>query len=89
MDNPLPPLAASVLRLRELVRVFDIDQLESASYPAGWTIADFAPENAEDEVTSERLARYRWLEGAWRRFLLPSPIDQFTPELRQALAAEE
>jgi FkbM family methyltransferase len=72
-------------------KTWSVENFQSAldAAGAGWTIADFAPENAEDEVTSERLARYRWLEGAWRRFLLPSPIDQFTPELRQALAAEE
>lgn len=40
MDNPLAPLAASVLRLRELVRSLGVDQLESASYDPGWTIAD-------------------------------------------------
>jgi uncharacterized protein (TIGR03083 family) len=40
MDNPLPPLAASVLRLRELVRGLDTDQLESPSYDTDWTIAD-------------------------------------------------
>ena len=40
MDNPLPPLGASVEHLRELVRGLDADQLESPSYDVGWSIAD-------------------------------------------------
>lgn len=40
MDNPQPPLAASVRRLRELVRGLDAGELESPSYAADWTIAD-------------------------------------------------
>ena len=71
MDNPLPPLAASVLRLRELVRVFDIDQLESASYPAGWTIADVLSHLGSSAVLMERR-----LEAALAREPLPDDVAQ-------------
>jgi uncharacterized protein (TIGR03083 family) len=40
MDNPLPPLAASVVRLRELVAPYDDEKLESPSYDSEWSIAD-------------------------------------------------
>jgi uncharacterized protein (TIGR03083 family) len=40
MDNPLPPLTASVGRLRDLVQGFDDEQLERPSYCSEWTIAD-------------------------------------------------
>jgi uncharacterized protein (TIGR03083 family) len=40
MESPVRPLRASVSRLHELVRGLDVDQLESPSYDADWSIAD-------------------------------------------------
>jgi uncharacterized protein (TIGR03083 family) len=40
MDNPLPPLTASVGRLRALVAGYDDEQLERPSYATEWTVAD-------------------------------------------------
>ena len=54
MDNPLPPLAASVQRLRELVRGLDVDELESPSYATGWTIADVLSHLGSGAVLMER-----------------------------------
>jgi uncharacterized protein (TIGR03083 family) len=54
MDNPLPPLAASVQRLRELVRGLDVDELESPSYDDGWSIADVLSHLGSGGVLMER-----------------------------------
>jgi uncharacterized protein (TIGR03083 family) len=54
MDNPLPPLAASVGRLHRLVRGFDAAQLESPSYCPGWTIADVLAHLGSGAVLMER-----------------------------------
>ncbi len=54
MDNPLPPLAASVGRLHELVRGFDLGELESPSYCPGWTIADVLSHLGSGAVLMER-----------------------------------
>jgi uncharacterized protein (TIGR03083 family) len=40
MLDPLPPLRASVARLRELVSGLDDDRLEVKSYASEWTVAD-------------------------------------------------
>jgi uncharacterized protein (TIGR03083 family) len=40
MESPVRPLRASVVRLHELVRGLDVDQLESPSYASDWSIAD-------------------------------------------------
>jgi uncharacterized protein (TIGR03083 family) len=71
MDNPLPPLAASVLRLRELVRGLDVDQLESPSYAAGWTVADVL-----SHLGSGAVLMARRLEAALAGAPLPDDVSQ-------------
>ena len=71
MDNPLPPLAASVQRLRELVRRLDADQLESPSYDTDWTIADVLSHLGSGAVLMERR-----LEAALAGEPLPDDVAQ-------------
>lgn len=71
MDNPLPPLAASVQRLRELVRSLDADQLESPSYDPGWTIADVL-----SHLGSGAVLMARRLEAALSGVPLPDDVAQ-------------
>jgi uncharacterized protein (TIGR03083 family) len=71
MDNPLPPLAASVLRLRELVRGLDVDQLESPSYAEGWTVADVL-----SHLGSGAVLMARRLEAALAGAPLPDDVSQ-------------
>jgi uncharacterized protein (TIGR03083 family) len=71
VDNPLPPLAASVQRLRELVRGFDVDQLEAQSYAADWTVADVMSHLGSGAVLLER-----GLEAALAGKSLPDDIAQ-------------
>ena len=40
MEHPVRPLRSSVVRLHELVRGLDVDQLLGPSYDSDWTIAD-------------------------------------------------
>jgi uncharacterized protein (TIGR03083 family) len=54
MDNPLPPLTASVGRLRALVQGFDVEQLEGPSYDEDWTIADVLSHLGSGAVLMER-----------------------------------
>jgi uncharacterized protein (TIGR03083 family) len=72
MDNPLPPLAASVRRLRELVRGLDVDQLESPSYADDWTIADVLSHLGSGAVLMQRR-----LEAALQG--VPVPDDAAQP----------
>ncbi len=58
----------------------------------GWRIqagADLKSDWPETLHWDARTAVYSWKQGPARRFILPSPIDYFTPELRTALAAED
>ena len=71
MDNPLPPLAASVQRLRELVRGLDVDHLESPSYDTGWTIADVLSHIGSGGVLMERR-----LEASLAGVPLPDDVVQ-------------
>jgi uncharacterized protein (TIGR03083 family) len=71
MDNPLPPLAASVQRLRELVRGLDVDELESPSYDPDWTIADVLSHLGSGGVLMERR-----LEAAQAGVPLPDDVAQ-------------
>jgi uncharacterized protein (TIGR03083 family) len=71
MDNPIPPLAASVERLRELVRSLDVDQLESPSYADDWTIADVLSHLGSGAVLMERS-----LEAALEGIRLPNDAAQ-------------
>jgi uncharacterized protein (TIGR03083 family) len=71
MDNPLPPLGASVQRLRELVRGFDVDQLEAPSYAADWTVADVL-----SHLGSGAVLMSRRLEAALAGESLPDDIAQ-------------
>jgi uncharacterized protein (TIGR03083 family) len=71
MDNPLPPLAASVTRLRELVRGLDGDQLESPSYCPGWTVADVL-----SHLGSGGVLMARRLEAALAGAALPDDVAQ-------------
>ena len=71
MDNPLPPLAASVQRLRELVRGLDVDELESPSYATDWTIADVLSHLGSGAVLMERR-----LEAALSGVPLPDDVAQ-------------
>jgi uncharacterized protein (TIGR03083 family) len=71
MDNPLPPLAASVTRLRELVRGLDGDQLESPSYCPGWTVADVL-----SHLGSGAVLMARRLEAALAGAALPDDVAQ-------------
>ncbi len=71
MDNPLPPLAASVLRLRELVRGLDVDRLESPSYAAGWTVADVL-----SHLGSGAVLMVRRLEAALAGVPLPDDVSR-------------
>lgn len=71
MDNPLPPLAASVQRLRELVRGLDLDQLLSPSYDPGWTIADVL-----SHLGSGAVLMARRLEAALAGAPLPDDVAQ-------------
>ncbi|HSZ35690.1 MAG TPA: maleylpyruvate isomerase family mycothiol-dependent enzyme [Acidimicrobiales bacterium] len=71
MENPLPPLAASVQRLRELVRGLDADQLESPSFDAGWTIADVL-----SHLGSGAVLLGRRLEAALAGVPLPDDVSQ-------------
>lgn len=71
MDNPLPPLAASVVRLRGLVRGLGVDQLDSASYAEGWTIADVL-----SHLGSGAVLMARRLESALAGSPLPDDIAQ-------------
>lgn len=71
MDNPLLPLAASVVRLRGLVRTLDVDQLESASYAEDWTIADVL-----SHLGSGAVLMARRLESALAGSPLPDDVAQ-------------
>ena len=71
MENPLPPLAASVKRLRELVRGLDVDQLESPSYATDWSIADVL-----SHLGSGAVLMARRLEAALTGELLPDDVAQ-------------
>jgi uncharacterized protein (TIGR03083 family) len=71
MDDPLPPLAVSVVRLRELVRGLDADQLESPSYDAGWTIADVL-----SHLGSSAVLMVRRLEAGLAGDPLPDDVAQ-------------
>jgi uncharacterized protein (TIGR03083 family) len=71
MDNPLPPLTASVGRLRALVEPFDVEQLEGPSYSADWTIADVL-----SHLGSSAVLMARRLEAALAGDPLPDDIAQ-------------
>jgi uncharacterized protein (TIGR03083 family) len=71
MDNPLPPLAVSVRRLRELVRGLDVDELERPSYATDWTIADVLSHLGSGGVLMERR-----LEAAQAGVPLPDDVAQ-------------
>ncbi len=69
MDNPLPPLTASVGRLRTLVEGFDDEQLERPSYSTDWTIADVL-----SHLGSSAVLMARRLEAALAGAALPDDI---------------
>src|SRR5579863_9594654 len=71
MDNPLPPLAASVDHLRDLVRSFDADRLGSPSYAEGWTVADVL-----SHLGSGAVLLARRLEAALAGAPLPDDVAQ-------------
>lgn len=71
MENPLPPLAASVRRLRGLVRGLDVDQLEGPSYAEGWTVADVL-----SHLGSGAVLMVRRLEAALKGEPLPDDAAQ-------------
>jgi uncharacterized protein (TIGR03083 family) len=71
MDNPLPPLADSVTRLRELVAAFDTDGLESPSYDPGWSVADVL-----SHLGSGAVLMVRRLEAALGGAPLPDDVAQ-------------
>jgi uncharacterized protein (TIGR03083 family) len=71
MDNPLPPLARSVTRLRELVAAFDTEQLESPSYCPGWSVAD-----ALSHLGSGAVLMVRRLEAGLAGATLPDDFAQ-------------
>ncbi|HEY1650655.1 MAG TPA: maleylpyruvate isomerase N-terminal domain-containing protein [Acidimicrobiales bacterium] len=71
MDNPLPPLTASVGRLRALVQDFDTEQLERPSYDPDWTIADVL-----SHLGSGAVLMARRLEAALAGDPLPDDVAQ-------------
>ncbi|HWD55304.1 MAG TPA: maleylpyruvate isomerase N-terminal domain-containing protein [Acidimicrobiales bacterium] len=71
MDNPLPPLTASVDRLRALVEGYDVEQLERPSYSRDWTIADVL-----SHLGSGAVLMARRLEAAVAGAPLPDDIAQ-------------
>jgi len=54
MLDPLPPLRASVARLRELVQGLDDDRLEVKSYASDWTVADVLSHLGSGAVLMQR-----------------------------------
>src|ERR1700728_541025 len=71
MDNPLPPLTASVGRLRALVQGLDTEQLERPSYCLDWTIADVLSHLGSGAVITARR-----LEAALAGETLPDDFAQ-------------
>ncbi len=71
MENPLPPLTASVDRLRALVEGFDVEQLEAPSYDPGWTVADVL-----SHLGSGAVLMARRLEAALAGESLPDDVAQ-------------
>jgi uncharacterized protein (TIGR03083 family) len=88
MQDPLPPLKASVERLRNLVSSLPPDALTASAYPVEWTIADVLSHIGSGAVIFQRRLEDALADTTMPGGFAPSVWDEWNAKAPAAQAAD-